>query len=308
MTFRTRWALSLLLACTGLAPARAQDPPETGERATAPAPDPASVFGKLLRAPLPCDPSTDKALSIYKPDTLYQYIDGGADVYLLYDFRELLHADLSCGKTDVTVDVYDMGSVLDAFGIYSSESAPNYTYLAMGTEGYRNEGILNFYQDRYYVKLAGFGEGADALLGEYAKLLSERMGGARSAPALLAELPNERRVAHTEQYVTKDPLGHAFLAPAYLATYKWGSAESKLAISVAEDAADANARLEQLAKHFAATGTCEAAAELGEKAIRGSNSYEGAVLAAAKGKYVVLLLNPPADGASFLKSVENGLK
>ena len=91
-------------------------------------------------------------------------------------------------------------------------------------EGYRSEGTLNFVQDRYYVKLAASGAGARAALDPFARMLSRRIGGTARPPALLAKLPVEHRVAHSEQYVRKDPLGHAFLAPAYCRLYVGGKA------------------------------------------------------------------------------------
>lgn len=259
-------------------------------------------LAKLLADPLPGNPKPDGAPSLYKPDTLYQYIDGGADVYLLYDFQVLLHQNFKSGAAEVTADIYDMGRTDDAFGIYSAERSPKYNYIVMGAEGYRSKGVLNFFQDRYYVKLAGSGTGADALLDQFARTLSTRIAGNRMLPPVLSKLPALRRVRHSEQYIRKDPLGHAFLAPAYVVTYATTPRESKLLISVANDAASAKLRLDQLEKHFKQSGECTPAAELGEGGIRGKNSFEGSVIARTQGRYVLLLLNPAQDGPALLKS------
>ena len=88
---------------------------------------------------------------------------------------------------------------------------------------------LNFLQDHYYVKLSGSGSNADALLDQFARTLSARIGGTRTPPALLEKLPAEHRVQHSEQYMRKDPLGHAFLAPAYVATYAHGNRNEQTA-------------------------------------------------------------------------------
>ena len=216
-------------------------------------------FAKLLADPLPGHPKPQGEPSFYKPDTLYQYIDGGADVYLLYDFQLLLHQDFKAGAADMTADVYDMGRPEDAFGIYSAERSPKYNYIPVGAEGYRSKGVLNFFQDRYYVKLSGSGASVDAQLDQLAHTLSTRIGGSRSGPPLLR----------------KDPLGHPFLAPAYVVTYASTPKESKLLVSVANDAPGAKGRLDQLAKHFKQTGECSPATELGEGGIRAKNSFEG---------------------------------
>jgi hypothetical protein len=258
--------------------------------------------------PLPGHPTVPGAPSFYGPDNLYKYLDGGADVYLLYDFQVLLHQDLKSGQADLTVDIFDMGSAEDAFGMYAAERAPGYNFLDIGTEAYRNEGILNFLQDRYYIKLAGFGPGSDDLLEKFARVLSERIAGTRSFPPLLEKIPQEHRVKHSEQFTRKDPLGHRFLSPAYAASYKQGELESKLLISVAKDPAEAKTRLEALAKYFRESGKCEAAPELGDGAIQASNTFEGRVIAVAQGRYLILVLNPASGAAALLKKTAQDLK
>ncbi len=264
-------------------------------------------FASLLRKPLPGHASAQAAPSSYNPDSLYQYIDGGADIYLLYTFKSLLHQDFKSGTADLTVDIYDMAKTEDAFGIYAAERSPGYKFFSIGTEGYRDKGILNFVQDRYYVKLSGSGSNADALLDQFARLLSGRIGGTQTLPALLAKLPRENQIPHSQQYVRKDPLGHAFLAPAYLVAYERGKQESKLLISVANNAQEAKSRSEQLAKHFKQSGECSAAPELGEGGIRAKNNYEGRLIARTLRRYLIVLLNPPENGAEMLKTVAQSL-
>ena len=85
-------------------------------------------------------------------------------------------------------------------------------------------------------------------------------------------------------------------------TYASTPKEGKLLISVANDAAGAKLRLDQLAKHFKKTGECVPAPELGEGGIRAKNSFEGAVIARTQGRYVLVLLNPAQDGVTLVKS------
>ena len=275
--------------------------------ATKSAANPHQQLQHLLTAPLPGKAAAEAAPAFFQPDNLYQQIDGGADVYLLYDFRELLHQDFKSGATEVTADIYDMGRPEDAFGIYAAERSPKYKFAILGTEGYRSKGVLNFVQDRYYVKLTGSGTNSDPLLSQFAQILSARIGGQRAQPALLRKFPAEHRIAHSEQYMRKDPLGHAFLAPAYVATYAWGQ-EGKLLVSVSPDAASAKSRLDLLSKHFKQSGEWAAALEAGSDAIRAKNSFEGRVLARTQGPYVILLLNPPADGSQILKTMAQNLR
>jgi hypothetical protein len=91
-------------------------------------------------------------------------------------------------------------------------------------------------------------------------------------------------------------------------TYATTPKESKLLVSLANDAAAAKGRLDQLAKHFKQTGECSAAAELGEGGIRAKNSFEGSIIARTQGRYVIVLLNPAQDGAALLKSAAQALR
>lgn len=262
----------------------------------------AAVKQRLLATlpnPLPRQGKGDAAPSFYLSANLYEYMDGGADIYQLYDVETLLHWDLHTSAGDLTLDVFDMGTPENAFGMFSAESSPAYDFFPLGVAAYRNEGIINFAQDRYYVKLAAFGESSSGVLTEYATAISSRIGGNCELPAMLRKLPDAGRKPHTEQYIRKDPMGHPFLAPVYQAVYGSGKDERKLLLSVGKDATDAVARMKQLAEHFAKTGKWQAAAGYGEGAMRGTNSFEGTVVVRVKGRYVVMLLNPGTGGEAF---------
>jgi len=100
----------------------------------------------------------------YAPDTLYEYINGAADLYLSYGFEEVAVADyVQTEGADgwITVDIYDMGAPLHAFGIYGSERPPDVEAFPVGAQGYVCEGLIAFWQGDYYVKVM-----LDQLLGE----------------------------------------------------------------------------------------------------------------------------------------------
>jgi len=304
----TRWRTELICVALSLATMHGQNAqPHLGTSRTQ-ATDPSrKQFANFLREPLPGNARAQAKPALYNPESLYQYIDGGADIYLLYDFKNLLHQDLKSGAAEVTVDIYEMGTTEDAFGIYAAERSPGYKFVTIGAQGYQDKGILNFFQDHYYVKLSGSGASADTLLDQFARILSGRIGGTKTLPALLAKLPPGHQVPHSQQYVRKDPLGHAFLAPAYIVSYAQGKQESKLVVSVANNPQAAKSRSEQLVKHLKQSGECASAPELGEGGLRARNNYEGRLIARTRGRYLILLLNPSENGAETLKAVAQSL-
>ena len=199
---------------------------------SAPAVIPAAAKAKLVHL-LP-DPSEVGAArtgeqKFYSSD-LYQYTDGGADVYLDYGLVAMVHQEYKSSSTDFTLDIYNMGTPANAFGIYAAESSPDYHFLPIGAEGYGTDEILNFLQDEFYVKLSAFSdkEKTGPLLERFAREVSRRIGSSSSMPEFLSLFPENDLVDHSWKYAKKAPLGHEFLAPAILASYTLGEKQTTL--------------------------------------------------------------------------------
>lgn len=236
---------------------------------------------------------------------LYEYIDGGADPYHGYGLVAMIHQEYKVKDAELTIDVYDMGDALSAFGIYSAERSPDYRFLSIGAEGYGEDQTLNFLQGRYYVKLSAFSQngGTGPLLQSCARQVSEKIGGGKWFPEVLKLFPSGNRMARSEKFIRKAPLGHDFLEPAATATYSFDGKQTTLVLSLARNAADARARVQQLGKHFTQTGKVAPQPVLAPGATLGSNAYEGEMLFFARGRYMVLVVNPPADRAGLVKEL-----
>lgn len=50
---------------------------------------------------------------------LYGFMNGGADLFLEYDVQSLVNRDINYKNEDFTIDIYEMPTPEDAFGIYS---------------------------------------------------------------------------------------------------------------------------------------------------------------------------------------------
>src|ERR1019366_5597144 len=214
------------------------------------------------QAPIPAEvktrlgalvPKGGGAVRFYSSD-LYRYMDGGADIYLKYGLAAMAHRDYKRAGVEATVDVFDMGGPLEAFGIYSAERSPEYHFVDIGAEGYSSESTLNFLQGRYYVRLSAFGDGASPALDSFARAISRSIGGDRSLPALLDMLPRENRVARSEKYLVQAPAGHDFLAPALTASYRFDAQATTLVISLAADAGEAERSVEQVQRYYQRSG------------------------------------------------------
>ena len=215
--FRTSLALASLVLILAAASAQAS-PQKTG--------DPALM---ALIPRINGWTATEKRRS-YFPDTLYEYIDGAAESYIGYDFRELAVADFAQAGTPVslTIEIYDMGNDLNAFGIYSAERFPDNKTVDIGTHGYIEGEVLNFIAGTDYVKLLCFngGDGTAAILEAFARKVAAAAAGTSGAiPALFSVFPKDGLVPNSEKYIRRNVMGFDFLVNGYVVSYKADGAE-----------------------------------------------------------------------------------
>ena len=163
----------------------------------------------------------------YFPETLFEYINGAAEIYLSYDFKELIVAEYkkSDAPESVAVEIYDMGDLKNSFGIYSAERYPDNEFLSLGTQGYMEEGALNLLVGRYYVKLLCFDCGERS--GEWLRVFSEgivnRVEDKGGFPPALDVFPKEGRIPNSEKFILRNVLGYKFLHDGFIVSYENGS-------------------------------------------------------------------------------------
>jgi hypothetical protein len=256
--------------------------------------------------------SRDGEPESYFPESLFEYINGGADVYLSYDFVEL--ATLSYDgkeKSSLTIDIYRHRDLRNAFGIYSQEKSQSADFVSIGTEGYHDEGVLNFFHGPYYVKIMGFylGDNDKPLLTKVAQDVAAQLGGDPRFPEVLACLPETDRVPHSERYLARDVLGYGFLHSAYTAEYEAGDARSQIFIFEADGEADARKMLDAYLK-LADKKPAELTATTGDyRFVDPRRSSSGPVTLRHSGRYFWgLFSDDEAVADSFIEAIETNLK
>ncbi len=186
-----------------------------------------SAFGGNSGTRFPAIPgwaqSADSAS--YTPDNLWDFIDGAAELFLSYGFADLHVAEyVHPSGTDVRVELYRHRSAADAFGMYSQERNPVNHFCNIGTQGYREAGILNFLSGEFYVKLSTHGTGPDAqnALESVATAVAADLGSRSGWPPVLEAFPPAGKVLNGESYVAENFLGYKILRSAYTAEYEGG--------------------------------------------------------------------------------------
>jgi hypothetical protein len=160
-------------------------------------------------------------VSRYGSDELWQIINGAADAFLGYGFELLTVQDFAAGDVSVSVQLYDMGSPLNAFGIYRTEAPTEAPALAIGTQAVVSPPYqCLLVKDRYYVKVEALEGDLDQASG--AALLEKiavKISGSDDPPPALASLPQADMVAGSASYTKQNWLGLAELDNAVHAAY-----------------------------------------------------------------------------------------
>ncbi|MCI0473183.1 MAG: hypothetical protein L0Y76_06320, partial [Ignavibacteria bacterium] len=85
--------------------------------------------------------------------TIFDYMDGTGELYRSYSFRELIVQQYRNKSEEpvITVELFDMTTSADAFGIFSFEQMDDPVGIGQGSE--YGGGLLRFWKNRYFVNI-----------------------------------------------------------------------------------------------------------------------------------------------------------
>ena len=139
---------------------------------------------------------------IYTPQTIFGYINGGAEVYKAYNMRRCLSRRYTTpGGPAIVLDVFDMGSSEDAYGVFTHDPAGD--VIALGQDGRLRPGWANFWKDRFFISI--YSEEETVTAQKAVKMLGEKVDsliatrGAR--PKIINRLPPEGLQALSIRYL-----------------------------------------------------------------------------------------------------------
>jgi len=172
----------------------------------------------------------------YDSEGLFEYLNGGAPLYLDFGFQGMVHVRYQLGDdslSSVTLDVYDMGSDVGAFGLYRSGRPPGAEVRVWGTEGYRSGTVAAAWKGGVSIQAQADDEQPELI--EVMEALVEQVANAvvgdTSLPQIIDLLPSDGLVPWSERLVAKDLMSHAFLPGGVLATYQVADNEGTLFFS-----------------------------------------------------------------------------
>lgn len=140
----------------------------------------------------------------FDSQTIYDYMDGAADPYMNYAFQSMHHALYDCGGKRISVEVYDMKTSAEAYGMFSNETQGKLVPVGQGA---RFDGwILTFWQGRYVVKVSEVqqtGEAKEEILST-GRAVAGGLGPEGPLPDFLAFFSPKSLAAKDLRYFHKD--------------------------------------------------------------------------------------------------------
>jgi hypothetical protein len=96
----------------------------------------------------------------YDSKTVFKYMNGAAELYLAYGFQNLrVRRFEKPNQPPITLELYDMASSENAYGVFSFERQDEAAGIGQGSEF--GGGLLRFWKGKYFVSLYADGEGTE---------------------------------------------------------------------------------------------------------------------------------------------------
>lgn len=192
---------------------------------------------------------------IFTPETLYEEIDGEAELYLPYSFRELRVAILSPDDrpgVQVRLEQFRHGDPRDAYGIYSQYRFPGQETIRVGSsEAIRSDTSLDFFQGEFFVRLrVASREATRNDLEHLGRDLAARLPGTGEFPRETEVLRLPGSAQGPVAFHRKAVLGYEALAPCFEARIDDGKISGRILLFTAGDVGPAPVFFEKLGREL----------------------------------------------------------
>lgn len=246
----------------------------------------------------------------YDGETIFDYIDGAGEVYRAYNMQRCLSRRYTAPEgPPIILDVFEMDSSYDAFGVFTHD--PDGDPLAIGQGAVYRSGWLGFWKDRFFVSLYADEETEAAkralleLAGKVASLIKKE----GPKPQMLSRLPRKGLQAGSVRYFHDHPVlnRHYFISTenilrlggkteAVLATYGFKDGAAQILLVHYPDAEKAKEAHSGFLKHYLPDADPSGIAKLE------NNKWCGA---SVKGPLLAIVLE--ADSREIAKDLLSGL-
>jgi len=273
----------------------------------------------------------------YTKKTLFERINGEAELFFKYGFQKSVFAIYQSKKNhenQVELDIYDMGNVLQAFGIFSRFRNED-RLGGFGLDSFLDDHSALFYQGKYFVMLYA-PEPNQEILRKFCKLISLKISDPSPPPREISYFPKNGLKPGSIQYFAEGLLGHQFLKRGFQGTYvektedekkvevevkakvedkdrtETGHKEFKLFLAIFQNSQKAISALRDFKHDLSRKGKVSSGSiiEFETRALKGEDPYQGKVIVLQKGFYLlgVVGFEKEEDGenrlAEFMKNIK----
>ena len=250
----------------------------------------------------------------YTKKTLFKHIDGQAELYFKYGFQKSIFGIYQSKKSrenQIELDIYDMGNVLQAFGVFSrfrNEDRPG----GFGLDSYLDDHSALFYKGKYFVLLYAT-ETSPSALKQWATKIASKIVDPSPPPKEISYFPKNGLKPGSIQYFPEGLLGHQFLKRGFQGIYiekeevkveaedknkkdtedetkaKTENKEFKLFLAIYRDSQEAMNALKAYKEDLSKKGNVFSGSiiEFKALAVRGEDPYQGKVFVLQKGFYLL---------------------
>jgi hypothetical protein len=128
----------------------------------------------------------------YDSKSVFDYMDGAAELFLAYGFQHLtVRRFEKSNQPPLVVEVYEMASSEDAYGLFSFERQDEAVGIGQGSEF--GGGLLRFWKGKHFVSIYADGEGAEvepAIL-QTGRAVADAIPGTGPEPTVLGFIPGK---------------------------------------------------------------------------------------------------------------------
>jgi hypothetical protein len=248
---------------------------------------------KLLPAPVCADGWVmDGKVTLYDKDSLFDRINGESELYFPYGFEKLAYARYESRKDSkiaLDADVYAMGSLLDAFGMFANYRRKNATDAAIGADGTISSAQLLFYQDRYLVRLQVTGATTidqDVLLA-CGKSIAQNLPQNTARPKELDAFLVPAVVKKSERYIASSLLGYEFFRRGLIADAVLDKDKVQVFVVLETTAESARATFDRYHAYLKTGGSSVRVAEFsGQMSLEANDPLYDAVVVQQTGRFL----------------------
>ena len=139
----------------------------------------------------------------FEGEALYEYIDGGAEIYHEYGFKRVTVQDFvnRTGKS-VSVEVFEMTNSESAYGIFTFKTHKAGRKVSIGADAQLADYYLNFWKGNILVTLTGFDETSETRDGLLllAQVIDTKLDLSGKRPWIVSYLPRENFMSQSVKY------------------------------------------------------------------------------------------------------------